>query len=157
MLETFELLAINYIVVENYQIITQKSFENNNYKTLEKVNSFKPAKTVSSKNFNGKSIKIGDTVTCLYEASGDVEKYQIIKLNKKVKYYGCGGSYYGAASELVIDESIEFRENQISEESPVGKALLGTELGESIVIKLPNNKDLNVKIINIEKPIEKHN
>jgi transcription elongation factor GreA len=42
------------------------------------------------------------------------------------------------------------REGKISNESPIGKALLGHKVGEIVEVKLPNNSKVHFKILAIE-------
>lgn len=42
------------------------------------------------------------------------------------------------------------REGKISHESPIGKALLGHQVGDQVEVVLPNNETISLKILDIE-------
>jgi len=42
------------------------------------------------------------------------------------------------------------REGKISHESPIGKALLGHQIGDQVEVVLPNNETISLKILDIE-------
>ncbi len=51
---------------------------------------------------------------------------------------------------LVGSEEIEFTQNRISLKSPIGSAIGGKSKGDEILVKLPNGKEINYTIKNIE-------
>lgn len=60
------------------------------------------------------------------------------KLDKEVKY------------TLVSKDEANFKENKISIESPIGKALLGSEVDEVVEVEVPAGK-LKLEVKNIER------
>lgn len=60
------------------------------------------------------------------------------KVDKKVKY------------TLVSPDEADFSKNKISVESPIGKALLGREIGEQVEVDVPAGT-MELEILNIER------
>jgi len=60
------------------------------------------------------------------------------KVDKKVKY------------TLVSPDEADFSNNKISVESPIGKALLGREIGEQVEVDVPAGT-MELEILNIER------
>jgi len=52
--------------------------------------------------------------------------------------------------QLVSDAEADFLEDKLSVESPIGKALLGHEIGDKITVKLPNGEQ-EFEITNVYK------
>ncbi len=148
-LNTLERYKINYLVVENYEIVIKNSFENNNYTTYNTTKSSPRFRPAPPRIICNTIVKIGDTVSFMYEDSGEIVELEIIPLNRKVKYRNFGGAYYGASTEFVADLKEDFADDQIADDSPIARALLGHEVGEIVEVKLPNNKSQKIKIINI--------
>jgi transcription elongation factor GreA len=74
----------------------------------------------------GEFVRVGDLITVSEEGMDDEEKYQLV----------------GAAEADPV-------EGRISNESPLGKALLGAKVGDVVRIKAPNGM-LEFKILKIE-------
>jgi transcription elongation factor GreA len=51
--------------------------------------------------------------------------------------------------KLVGEEEAEFKENKISYISPLGKALIGKEVGDAVIVKAPKG-DVEYEVCNIE-------
>ncbi|MCC5905886.1 MAG: transcription elongation factor GreA [Balneolaceae bacterium] len=60
------------------------------------------------------------------------------KTNKEMKY------------TLVSKDEADFKKSKISVDSPIGKAILGTEVGEVVKVKVPAGR-LELEIIKIER------
>lgn len=60
------------------------------------------------------------------------------KIEREVKY------------KLVSKDEADFKENKISVESPIGKAILGSEVGEVVEVKVPAGK-LKLEVKKIER------
>jgi len=52
--------------------------------------------------------------------------------------------------QLVSDAEADYLEDKLSVESPVGKALLGCEVGEKVIAKIPNG-DQEFEVIEVSK------
>lgn len=65
-------------------------------------------------------------------------KVKNLKRNKVVRY------------QLVSQDEADFKQNKISVESPIGKALLGREIGEVVEVDVPAGKQ-KFEIQNIER------
>lgn len=150
-LDKLEILSISYKVVDRFEIVSEKSFCNNKFDAVVKYSSNIAPKSQHKKPVNKKSVAIGDIVTFVYEDSGETEQYEIVGLKKRIVYRGCGGSYYGATTDFVLDEDISVNENKLSDTSPLGKALLDSSVGEIVSIHLPHNEIKKVKIVSIKK------
>lgn len=51
---------------------------------------------------------------------------------------------------IVGSEDIDLANNKISNESPIGKALLGKKVGDDVIVPLPENGQIKVKILKIK-------
>lgn len=51
---------------------------------------------------------------------------------------------------IVGSEDIDLANNKISNESPIGKALLGKKVGDEVIVPLPENGQIKVKILKIK-------
>ncbi len=89
-------------------------------------NELKDAKILDESTINTEAIHIGSRVKILDEEYDEVEEYQIL-----------------SESQANPDEGI------ISDQSAVGKALLGHKVGDSVDVKLPNGAIITFKILEI--------
>ena len=89
-------------------------------------NELKDAKILDESTINTEAIHIGSRVKILDEEYDEVEEYQIL-----------------SESQANPDEGI------ISDQSAVGKALLGHKVGDSVDVKLPNGAVITFKILEI--------
>ena len=88
----------------------------------------KHAKVIDESEISNENVHIGSFVT-VFNSLIDVEvKYNIV-----------------SASEA------EPENNKISDESPVGKALLGKKTGEKVTVELPNGNQFTLDIIEITR------
>ena len=76
-------------------------------------------------------------------------KAKTVVIGVKVKVLDCE---YGDESEYRVVGSTEAdpREGKISDESPVGKALLGKKIGDEVVVEAPGG-EFKLKIVEISK------
>ena len=89
-------------------------------------NELKDAKILDESTINTEIIHIGSKVKILDEEYDEVEEYQIL-----------------SESQANPDEGI------ISDQSAVGKALLGHKVNDTVDVKLPNGATINFKILEI--------
>ncbi len=89
-------------------------------------NELKDAKILDESTINTEAIHIGSRVKILDEEYDEVEEYQIL-----------------SESQANPDEGI------ISDQSAVGKALIGHKVGDSVDVKLPNGAIITFKILEI--------
>lgn len=75
--------------------------------------------------------------------SGVVEVGTVVKVKKS-------GSTKEVAYTLVGSEEADIPENKISNESPLGGALMGKKAGDSVTIKTPKGEDVTYKVISID-------
>ena len=88
----------------------------------------KYVKVIDKKAFKNDAVHVGSTVTIIDMDTQEKEKYTIV-----------------GSTEADPDN------NKISDESPVGKALLGHKLDEIITVNVPGGATLNFKLIKIAK------
>ena len=86
----------------------------NEAKIAELENKVRYAKIIDEKEINTKTVQIGNTVT-LYD----------VEFDEEVEY------------TIVGSTEVNLAENKISNESPIGKALLGTKKGEIVEVDAP--------------------
>ena len=88
-------------------------------------------------------VKDGSIVDILEEGTDNTKRIRIYIPDTEVKYYGMGGSFYGAQTKIepVIKENIK-NENvmNVSTISPIGSALLNHRIDDIVEVKLPNRK-----------------
>ena len=94
-------------------------------------------------------VKDGSIVDMIEEDTGDIKRVRIYIPDTEVKYYGMGGSFYGARTrvEPVIKENIK-SENimNVSTISPIGEALLNHRIDDYVEVLLPNKKTVKYTI-----------
>ena len=116
---------------ENFEYHAAKKFKNQNesrIRYLERM--IKTAKVISEESAEDE-VGINNTVTVQFVDDGTVETYKIVT--------------------TVRGNSLE---NLISNESPLGKALLGKKEGDIAHVKVNETVEYDVKIINIENTID---
>ena len=85
------------------------------------------AKVIDKKEVTGESVTVGTTVHVKDQKSGKSVKYDIV----------------GSAEANIA-------ENKLSNESPVGKALLGRKRNDVVEVALPNGRKIHLKITKID-------
>lgn len=84
--------------------------------------------------------------------TGDETPADVVSITAKVTVHDCD---FDEDAELVIVGSTESdpmaTPQKISDESPVGKALLGRKIGETVDIELPDGDIIQYKILDIQK------
>lgn len=84
--------------------------------------------------------------------TGDEAPADVVSLTALVKVYDFD---FEEESELIIVGSTESdpmaTPQKISDESPVGMALLGKKIGDTVDIQLPDGKTIQYKILDIQK------
>ncbi len=116
---------------ENFEYYAAKKFKNQNesrIRYLEKM--IKTAKVISEDSAEDEA-GINNTVTVEFVEDGTVETYKIVT--------------------TVRGNSLE---NLISNESPLGKALLGKKEGDVVFVQVNKETGYEVRIIKIEKTID---
>ena len=116
---------------ENFEYYAAKKFKNQNesrIRYLERM--IRTAKVISEESAEDE-VGINNTVTVEFTDDGTVESYKIVT--------------------TVRGNSLE---NLISNESPLGKALLGKKEGESVHVQVNNAIGYDVKILKIENTVD---
>ena len=85
------------------------------------------AQVVDTSDLSTDTVKVGVTVNIKDEKTGDSDKYTIV----------------GSAEAEPVGE-------RLSNESPVGKALLGHKRGDNVDVSLPRGKERKLKITKID-------
>jgi transcription elongation factor GreA len=85
------------------------------------------ARVIDDKNLENDKVYLLSKVTILNK-----------KLNKQMVY------------TIVSAQEADFKENKISSDSPIGAALMGKKVGETVIVKVPAG-NLELEIINIER------
>lgn len=101
--------------------------EDNENKIVELENKLRHAKIIDDSEINTKTVQVGNTVTVL-----DME------FNENVTYI------------IVGSTEVDLAQNKISNESPIGAALLGAKKGQIVEAKVPTGV-LKFKVLSIEK------
>jgi transcription elongation factor GreA len=109
---------------ENAEYSEAKSKENENEKRISELESIIKNSTVVRKNSQSKKVEIGSTV-----------KVQTMKTIRSFTIVGSDEAEPGL--------------NKISNESPIGSALLGKTCNDTVVVKVPGGK-VKYKIVEIE-------
>ena len=102
--------------------------EANENKILELEAKLRHAKIIDESEIDTKTVQIGNIVKVHDEAFDEDVEYTIV-----------------GSTEVNLDE------NKISNESPIGKALLGAKKGATVEAILPNGTTSNYKILSIKK------
>jgi transcription elongation factor GreA len=85
------------------------------------------AQVINASELSNDIVRVGVVVNVKDEKSGDTDKYTIV----------------GSAEASP-------RDKKLSNESPVGKALIGRKRGDTVVVSLPNGKKRHLKITKID-------
>ena len=88
-------------------------------------------------------VQNGSIVDIFEEGTGDIKRIRIYTPDTEVKYYGMGGSFYGAKTkvEIVIKENINSENiKNVSTISPIGAALLNHRIGDIVEVLLPDKR-----------------
>ncbi len=101
--------------------------EDNENKIVELENKLRHAKIIDDSEINTKTVQVGNTVTVL-----DME------FDENVTYI------------IVGSTEVDLAKNKISNESPIGAALLGAKKGQIVEAKVPTGV-LKFKVLSIEK------
>jgi len=99
----------------------------NEVKIAELENKLRYAKVIDEKDIDTKNVQIGNTV-----------KLHDIEFDEEVEY------------TIVGSTEVNLAENRISNESPLGKALLGAKKGETVDVEAPAGV-IQYKIVSIKK------
>ncbi|MBR4022497.1 MAG: GreA/GreB family elongation factor [Ruminococcus sp.] len=77
-------------------------------------------------------------------ATGEIKNFQLYHPDTETKYYGMGGSFYGARVKTEVNITKALKEDSgiinISCDSPLGKALLNHRIDDVIKVLLPSNR-----------------
>lgn len=100
----------------------------NEDKIAELENKVRYAKIIDDSEIDTKTVQVGNTV-----------KVHDVDFDEDVAY------------TIVGSTEVNLAENKISNESPIGKALLGAKKGETVAAELPNGGESKFKILSITK------
>ena len=98
------------------------------HRILQLENMLKNVKVIDKKSIGTKTVSIGSKVLVL-----DVE------LNEEIEY------------SIVGSTEADPMKNKISDESAVGRALLGAKVGETVTANVPSGAELQFKVLKISK------
>ena len=123
-------IALSYgDLSENSEYDEAKSAqEENENKIAELENKIRHAKIINDAEIDTKTVQIGNTV-----------KVHDVDVDEDVAY------------TIVGSTEVNLAENRISNESPIGKALLGAKKGQTVSAELPNGGESKFKILSITK------
>lgn len=116
---------------ENFEYYAAKKFKNQNESRIRYLERMIRTARVISEESAEDEVGINNTVTVEFADDGTVESYKIVT--------------------TVRGNSLE---NLISNESPLGKALLGKKEGESVHVQVNNAIGYDVKILKIENTVD---
>ena len=114
---------------ENSEYDEAKSAQElNENKILELESKLRHAKIIDESEIDTKTVQVGNIV-----------KVHDEEFNEDVEY------------TIVGSTEVDLAQNKISNESPIGAALLGAKKGQTVEAALPNGGTLNLKILSIKK------
>ena len=116
---------------ENFEYHAAKKFKNQNESSIRYLERMIKTARIISEDSAEDEVGINNTVTIEFADDGSVETYKIVT--------------------TVRGNSLE---NLISNESPLGKALLGKKEGESAHVQVNEAIGYDVKILKIEKTVD---
>ena len=116
---------------ENFEYHAAKKVKNQNESRIRYLERMIKTATVISDNSAEDEVGINNTVTVEFADDGSVETYRIVT--------------------TVRGNSLE---NMISNESPLGKALLGKKEGQSVHVRVNDTVGYDVKILKLEKTMD---
>ena len=97
-------------------------------------------------------IELDNIINNAVVVTGDETPADVVSITAKVLVHDCD---FDEDAELIIVGSTESdpmaTPQKISDESPVGKALLGRKIGETVDIELPGGDTIQYKILDIQK------
>ena len=114
---------------ENSEYDEAKNAQAENENLINELeNKIRYAKIIDESEIDTKTVQVGNTVKLL-----DIE------FNEEIAY------------TIVGSTEVDLAQNRISNESPIGKALLGAKKGQTVEAKLPNGTTSQFKILSIKK------
>ena len=100
----------------------------NEIKIADLENKLRYAKIINESEIDTKTVQVGNKV-----------KIQDLEFNEEFEY------------TIVGSTEVDLSQNRISNESPIGKSLLGAKKGEIVEVQLPDNETAKYKVLSIEK------
>lgn len=102
--------------------------EANENKIIELENKLRHAKIIDESEIDTKTVQVGNIV-----------KVHNLVYDEEAEY------------TIVGSTEVDLLQNKISNQSPIGSALLGAKKGQKVDVNLPNGKVLNLQILSIKK------
>ena len=100
----------------------------NEIKIADLENKLRYAKIIKDSEIDTKTVQVGNRV-----------KIKDIEFDEEAEY------------TIVGSTEVDLNQNRISNESPIGKALLGSKKGQVVEVFLPDNEIAKYKVLSIEK------
>ena len=100
----------------------------NEIKIADLENKLRYAKIINESEIDTKTVHVGNRV-----------KIKDMEFNEEFEY------------TIVGSTEVDLSQNRISNESPIGKSLLGAKKGEIVEVQLPDNETAKYKVLSIEK------
>ena len=100
----------------------------NEIKIADLENKLRYAKIINESEIDTKTVQVGNRV-----------KIKDMEFNEEFEY------------TIVGSTEVDLSQNRISNESPIGKSLLGAKKGEIVEVQLPDNETAKYKVLSIEK------
>ncbi|MCI8833412.1 MAG: transcription elongation factor GreA [Clostridia bacterium] len=100
----------------------------NEIKIADLENKLRYAKIINESEIDTKTVQVGNRV-----------KIEDLEFNEEFEY------------TIVGSTEVDLSQNRISNESPIGKSLLGAKKGEIVEVQLPDNETAKYKVLSIEK------
>ena len=100
----------------------------NEIKIADLENKLRYAKIINESEIDTKTVQVGNIV-----------KIKDIEFNEEFEY------------TIVGSTEVDLSQNRISNESPIGKALLGAKKNQVVEVELPDNEVAKYKVLSIEK------
>ena len=100
----------------------------NEIKIADLENKLRYAKIINESEIDTKTVQVGNKV-----------RIEDLEFNEEFEY------------TIVGSTEVDLSQNRISNESPIGKALLGAKKDETVEVQLPDNEIAKYKVLSIEK------
>lgn len=100
----------------------------NEIKIADLENKLRYAKIINESEIDTKTVQVGNKV-----------RIEDLEFNEEFEY------------TIVGSTEVDLSQNRISNESPIGKALLGAKKDETVEVQLPDNETAKYKVLSIEK------
>ncbi len=99
--------------------------------------------------FDETRIRVGSTATLLFTGSGHKKRWTVFSIEREsIARTGGLANTYQKCEQRVTNAKNPINEDEISDESPIGRAILGKRVGDTVTYKAPDGVH-TIKIIDV--------